>query len=172
MEHKIRIPPGALVRERWRSTPQQLQEEARQEIDMMQRQGIIPLVSVSKPCGSLRLCVDYQKLNVLTAFDAFPMPHIAHLLEKIGETRYIFTIALAGGYWQILMRPSDCAKTAFRTPWALFEFLRMPFGLKGAAATFQRLTDSLLAPDAAYADAYIKDIVIFTTKWTQHLHAL
>lgn len=97
------------------------------------------------------------------------MPHVTHLMEKIGEAKFISTTDLAKGYWQIPMKPSDCAKTAFGTLWGLFEFQCMPFGLNGAAATFQRLMDSLLAPHTA---AYIDDIIVYTMDWPRHLHTL
>ncbi|KYO27729.1 hypothetical protein Y1Q_0005283 [Alligator mississippiensis] len=181
VEHEIRTPQGALVRERWRLITQQWQQEIRQEIMKMQGQRIIrlsrslwrsPIVPVVKPDGSLHICIDYRKLNALTRFDAFPMPHVTHLVEKIGEAQYITTLDLAKGYWQIPMRSTDCAKTAFGTPWGLFKFTRMPFGLNGVAATFQRLMDNLLAPHAAYAVAYIDDIIIFSASWQQHLQDL
>ncbi|KYO19952.1 hypothetical protein Y1Q_0021887 [Alligator mississippiensis] len=57
-----------------------------------------------------------RKLNTLTTFNAFPMPYVSHLIERIGEARYISTLDLAKGYWQIPLRPGDCAKTAFGTP--------------------------------------------------------
>ncbi|XP_025061953.1 GTP cyclohydrolase 1-like [Alligator sinensis] len=100
------------------------------------------------------------------------MPHIAHLIERIREAQYISTIDLTKRYWQIPMRPTDSAKTAFGMPWSLLEFVQMPFGLNGTAATFQRLMDTLLAPHVSYAAAYINDIIIFTPDWDQHLKAL
>ncbi|KYO20669.1 hypothetical protein Y1Q_0012557 [Alligator mississippiensis] len=63
-------------------------------------------------------------------------------------------------------------KTAFGTPCGLYEFVRMPFGLHGAAATFQRLMDQILAPHAEYAAAYIDDIIVYTRTWEQHKSAL
>lgn len=92
----------------------------------------------------------------------FPMPHISHLLKRIREAQFISTINLAKEYWQIPMKPSDCAKTAFGMLWGLFEFLCMLFRLNGVASTFQRLMNALLAPHAAYTAAYIDDTVIFT----------
>lgn len=68
------------------------------------------------------------------------------------------------------MALKDCNKTAFGTLWGLYEFLQMPFGLHRAAATFQKLMDTILAPHGAYAAAYIDDI-IFTKTWPQHLQA-
>ncbi|KYO38472.1 hypothetical protein Y1Q_0015702 [Alligator mississippiensis] len=96
------------------------------------------------------------------------MPHITHLIERIGEAQYISTLNLAKGYWQIPMRPEECAKTAFGTPWGLFKFIRMLLGLNSAAGIFRRLMDTLLAPHTSYAAAYIDDIIIFSPNWSQH----
>ncbi|XP_014453885.1 uncharacterized protein LOC106739017 [Alligator mississippiensis] len=100
------------------------------------------------------------------------MPHVAELVERTGDTRYISNLDLAKGYWQIPVAKEDWLKTAFGTPWGLNEFFRMPFGLHGAAATFQRLMDQILAPHAEYVAAYIDDIVIYTRTWEQHKSAL
>ncbi|KYO42279.1 hypothetical protein Y1Q_0022150 [Alligator mississippiensis] len=122
--------------------------------------------------GSLRLCVNYRRLNALAVFDAFPMPQVDELTERIGEAHYISTLDLAKGYWQILVAPADQPKMAFSMPWSLYEFVRMPFGLHGAAATFQRLMDRLLAPHAGYAAAYIDNIIIYSPTWTHHKQAI
>lgn len=108
----------------------------------------------------------------MAAFDMFPMPHIAELVECIRNTQCIRTLNLAKGYWQIPVAKRDRPKTAFGTPWGLYEFICMPFGLHGAAATFQCLMDQILAPHAEYAMAYIDDIVMFSQTWTQHKRAL
>lgn len=67
------------------------------------------------------------------------------------------------------MAARDRQKTAFATPWGLFKFTRMPFGLHGAVATFQWLVDHTLAPHTMYAAAYINDVVIYSQTWEQHL---
>ncbi|KYO29087.1 hypothetical protein Y1Q_0009888 [Alligator mississippiensis] len=131
-----------------------------------------PLVPVPKPDGSLRLSMDYRHLNEVAIFDAFPMPHVAELVEYIGNAHYITTLDLTKGYWQIPVAKRDQAKTAFGTPWGIYEFVRMSFGLHGAAATFQRLVNWILAPHAKYAAAYIDNIVIFTQTWDQHHRVL
>ncbi|KYO47469.1 hypothetical protein Y1Q_0019606 [Alligator mississippiensis] len=179
--HTIKTPPGAIVREKWRPILHHLLDAVREEVNSMLQLGVVrpsrspwrsPLVPVRKPDGSLRLCVDYRRLNALATFDAFPMPQIDELIEKIGEAQYISTLDLAKGYWQIPVASADWPKMAFGTPWGLYEFVKMPFGLHGAAATFQRLMDRLLAPHAEYAVAYIDDIIIYSPTWTHHKQAL
>ncbi|XP_059582206.1 uncharacterized protein LOC132243291 [Alligator mississippiensis] len=179
--HTIKTPSGAIVREKWRPIPHHLLDAMREEVNSMLQLGVVrpsrspwrsPLVPIRKPDGSLRLCVDYRRLNALATFDAFPMPQVDKLIERIGEAQYISTLDLAKGYWQIPVALADRPKTAFGMPWGLYEFVRMPFGLHGAAATFQRLTDRLLAPHAEYAAAYIDDIIIYSPTWTHQKQAL
>ncbi|KYO41119.1 retrotransposon-like protein 1 [Alligator mississippiensis] len=179
--HAIKTPPGAIVRERWRSIPHHLWETVRKEVESMLQLGVIrpsrspwrsPLVPVRKPDGSLRLCMDYRHLNAMVVFDVFPMPHVAELVERIGDARYISTLDMAKGYWQIPVAKRDRQKMAFGTPWGLYKFLRMPFGLHSTATTFQRLMDQILVPHTEYAATYIDDIIIYTQTWEQHLGAL
>lgn len=92
---------------------------------MMKQLGIIepsnsewssPLVIVPKKDGSLRVCVDFRKLNAQSRFDAYPMPRIDDLLERIGQARYITTLDLCKGYWQVSLDLNSKPYTAFRTP--------------------------------------------------------
>ena len=72
------------------------------------------------------------------------MPRISDLIDQLGSAKYISTLDLTKGYWQVPVTKEDQCKTAFITPFGLFEFTRMPFGLQGAPATFQRMMDKLL----------------------------
>ncbi|KYO27325.1 hypothetical protein Y1Q_0021245 [Alligator mississippiensis] len=153
--HQIKTPPGQVIRESWRRIPQRLQSQIKTEIEMMLEKGIIcrshsdwrsPIVVVPNPDGKIHLCIDFQKVNAVAKFDAYPMPRVDELVENIGQARYISTLDLTKGYWQVLIAPEDQEKTAFATPWGLFQFRHMPFGLHGAAAMFQRLMDRVLAP--------------------------
>lgn len=110
-----------------------------------------PMIIVPRTDGSLQICIDFRRVNEIARFDAFSMPHVEELLERTGQARYISTIHLLKGYWQIPMAAKDQQKTTFSTPWGLFEFTRMPFGLHGAVAMFQRLMDCILAQDTMYA---------------------
>ncbi|KAI3369563.1 hypothetical protein L3Q82_024379 [Scortum barcoo] len=92
----------------------------------------LPIVLVRKKDGSLRLCVDYRLLNSKTRKDAFPLPRIGESLDALSGARWFSTIDLASGYNQVPLAEQDRPKTAFCTPFGLFEFNRMPFGLCNA----------------------------------------
>ena len=100
-----------------------------------------PVVLVDKKDRTVRFCVDYRNLNQVAKFDAYPMQHIEEVLESIGAATVITTLDLAKGYWQIPLAESSKEKSAFATPYRLFEFEVMPFGLHNAPATFQRAMD-------------------------------
>ncbi|CAM5130313.1 unnamed protein product [Eretmochelys imbricata] len=124
-----------------------------------------PVVLVPKKDGSISFCVDYGKLNAITVSDAYPMPRPDELLDKLGGARYLTTMDLTKGYWQVPLDADARLKSAFITPLGLYEFLTLPFGLKGAPATFQRLVDQLLRGMESFAVAYIDDICVFSQIW-------
>lgn len=122
------------------------------EIDEMIKEGVIepansewasPMVIIRKKDDTIRLCVDYRRLNAVTQMDAYPMPRMEDILDQVGQAKYITTLDLAKGYWQVPVAKEDRHKTAFITPKGLYQFKMMPFGLCGAPATFQRWTKSL-----------------------------
>ncbi len=88
-----------------------------------------PVVIVPKKDGTLRVCIDFRKLNAQSRFDAYPMPRIDDLLERIGQARYITTLDLCKGYWQVPLDNDSKQYTAFRTPSGLYHFTVLPFGL-------------------------------------------
>ena len=113
------------IRQKPYRIPQAYKEKVFEELEDMEKNGIIeksesewasPLVIVTKKDGGVRLCVDYQQLNQINKFDAYPMPRIEELLDKIGSARFITTLDLAKGYWQVPMNPEDHDKTAFVSP--------------------------------------------------------
>ena len=123
-------------------------EFLRTEIANMESNGIVrkssspwaaPVVIVDKKGGDKRICIDYRKLNAITKPDAYPLPRIDNMLESFGQSKWFTTLNLASGYWQVEMKKEDIEKTAFVTPFGLYEFLVMPFGLSYAPGTFQRL---------------------------------
>ena len=166
----VRLPPYRL--------PQAYRETVREELQQMEEAGIIersssewsaPIVLVKKKDGALRMCVDYRRLNAQSRADAYPMPRIDDLLDRLGSAKFLSTLDLSRGYWQVPMSEDSQAKTAFTTPFGLFQFKVMPFGLQGAPATFQRMMDILLNDVGEYASAYLDDVVIFSRTWEEHL---
>ena len=127
---------------------------------------------VEKKNGDVRFCVDFRKLNQVALFDAYPMPRVEDVLESVGPAKYISTLDLARGYWQVPLAEGAKDKTAFTTPFGLFEFTVMPFGLHNAPATFQRLMNRVLQRCQKFAQAYIDDVVVFSKTWEEHLEHL
>ena len=80
--------------------------------------------------------MDYRKVNAVTMKDIYPLPHIDDILDTLGKSRYFTTLDLASGFWKIEMDPATRVKSAFTTHCGLHEFVRMPFGMCNASATF------------------------------------
>lgn len=98
-----------------------------------------PPVLVPKPDGSVRFSIDFRRLNTVSIFNAYPMPHIDTLIHRMADAKFLSTLDLTKGYWQIPLDAKAKEKTASATPSGLYHFTRMPFGLHGAAASFQWL---------------------------------
>jgi hypothetical protein len=152
------------------------------EIDAMLEAGIVeecesawasPAVLVPKPDGSTRVCVDYGRLNAVTKPDMYPLSRMDDLLNAIGPIGCISTLDLQAGYWQIQIRPEDRDKTALVCPFGLYRSLRMPFGLRNAPASFQRLIDRFKTglPDVILL-AYLDDLIVFSPNPSKHLEDL
>ncbi len=148
------------------------------ELEAMLEMGVIeeshsdwasPIVLVPKTDGSVRFCVDYRKVNAVSKFDAYPMPRVDKLLDRLGTARIYSTLDLTKGYWQTPLSPLFKEKSAFTTPFGLHQFVTLPFGLFGAPATFQRLMDKILQPHTTYAAAYLDDIIIYSQDWQRHM---
>ena len=90
------------------------------------------------------MVLDFRKLNEKTIGESYPLPNINDILDLLGSARYFSVFDLATGFHHIKMDPKDSHKTAFSTPHGHYEFDKMPFGLKTAPATFQRLMDITL----------------------------
>ena len=89
--------------------------------------------------------MDYRRLNAKTVGDAYPLPRIQESLDALAGAQYLSTLDLTSAYHQIAMVPLDQHKTAFTTPFGLFEYTRMPMGLTSALATFQRLMQATMS---------------------------
>lgn len=132
-----------------------------------------PIVVVAKKNGDIRLCVDYRKLNSVTKRPIFPIPEPQQLFDALTGSGYFSTLDLSQGYHQVRLAEQDIPKTAFTTSKGQFEYLRMPFGLCSAPATFQRLMHSVLKADNwEKCLVYLDDILIFGKNPEEHFQRL
>lgn len=180
-EHDIITDSAQPVKQAPYRLPHAYRSLVKADLEDMQRSGIIepstsewasPIVLVKKKDGTMRMCVDFRRLNAVSRADAYPMPRIDEMIDRLGTSKYITTLDLTRGYWQVPVKPDARPKTAFTTPFGLFQFRVMPFGLHGAPATFQRMMDKLLRGLEEFSAAYIDDLIIFSSNWEEHLQQI
>lgn len=187
IKHEIPVIADKIIYTKVYRYPEAHKQEVNKQIDEMLKSGIIqkssspynsPLWIVPKKTDASgikkwRLVIDYRKLNEQTVDDKFPIPQIDDILDKLGRSNYFTTIDLAKGFHQIEMCPTDIAKTAFSTNLGHYEFMRMPFGLKNAPATFQRMMNNVLQEFInKICFVYLDDIIVFSTSLQEHLVSL
>ena len=116
-----------------------------------------PMVLVRKKDNSLRMFVDYRKL------DTYHLPRVEESFDDLSGSKYFSTMDLTSGYNQVAMNNDDISKTAFTAPMGLYEYTRMPFGLTGALATFQRLMQHCFR-DAVFNIllVFLDDIIVYS----------
>ena len=180
--HEIPLLDDVPVRQPYRRIPPSQYETVKAHIQQLLDSKVIressspyssPIVLVTKKDGSLRLCVDYRQLNAKTRRDAYPLPRIEESLDALSGATWFSTLDLVSGYNQVPVVERDKPKTAFCTPFGLFEFNRMPFGLCNAPGTFQRLMERMFG-DCRYQSVllYLDDVIVFSNTVEQHLERL
>ena len=130
-----------------------------------------PVLFAKKKDKTLRLCIDYRKLNRVTIKNRYPLPRIDDLFDQLREARVYSKIDLHTGYHQLRVREIDIPKIAFRTRYRHFEFTVIPFGLTNAPAAFMDLIYRVFLP---YLDqfvvVFVDDIVIYSqSEWSMSI---
>ena len=118
-----------------------------------------PVVPVPKKDGSIRVCIDYRRLNSITQADPFYMITLDEILDRVGNSQCLSKLDLSKGYYQISIAEQDQQKTAFISQFGKFEFNRMPFGLKNAPAIFQRLMEEVFSGDGIAHAQHLRLVV-------------
>uniref|UniRef100_A0A1A8HXS3 Gypsy retrotransposon integrase-like protein 1 n=1 Tax=Nothobranchius kuhntae TaxID=321403 RepID=A0A1A8HXS3_NOTKU len=152
----------------------------KQETDYLIRNGLAipscspwssPCLIERKPDGSPRFITDYRKVNVVTVSDSYPLPRVDDCIDRVGMSTFVTKIDLLKGYWQVPLTDAASEISAFVTPDAFLQYTVMPFGMKNAPATFQRLINTVTA-GLDCCSAYLDDLVVHTTSWEDHMKTL
>ena len=127
-----------------------------------------PCVLVLKPDGTYHFCTDFCRVNKVTMCDSYPIPCVDDSIDRIRNANYVTKLDLLKGYWQVPLTARVNEVSAFVMPNGLYQYKVMPFGMKIAPATFQRLINGVLS-GLDGCEAYIDDAVVYSNTWEQHL---
>ena len=130
-----------------------------------------PLHMVRKSNDECRQCGDYRRLNASKTPDRYPLPRLRDFTSNLASCTHFSKVDLQSAYHQIDMDPDSINKTAVITPFGMFEFLKMPFGLRNASQTFQRFMNEIFH-DLPYVFVYVDDLLIASQSHAEHLEHL
>lgn len=183
VEHKINLSKEDPIKLRHRRIPPAMYEEVRAylqelidagQIQPSQSPWSFPLVLVRKKDGTLRLCIDYRKLNERTIRDAYALPRLDETMDALLGAKYFSKLDLRSGYYQIPMAKEHRERTAFSAgPLGFYEWNSMPMGTVNATATFQRLMTRCLGDlHLRQCVVFLDDILVYSATFEEHLTRL
>ena len=182
--HRIETGDAKPISQRfYRQTPK-IREETRRQIKQMLRDDIIepstspwhaPVILVKKPNGTYRFATDFRKLNEVTETMVFPLPRIDDLMDSIGESKatVFSSLDLRSGFHQLKLDPETAHKTGFITPEAIYQYKRLPFGMKNSTASFQMVMSQVFR-SMTYKNVlvYVDDLLVYSKDFGTHLNDL
>ncbi len=131
-----------------------------------------PYSSGKKKDGSIRIVVDYRKLNSVTIPMPFHMPSTEEIISSLGNAKVMSKLDLTKGFHQVPVEEDSRDLTTFSCKFGKFRYRRMPFGLRNAPSVFQLLMQRCLQNLERFALAYIDDVVVFLNSFDDHLNHL
>lgn len=183
VKHVIDTGDALPIKQRYYNVSPARQKLINEELDRMLQLGVVepsksawssPIMLLDKPDGSKRFVVDFRAVNAVSRKDAYPLPQVTTILDRLRDARFLSSLDIKSAYWQIELEESSKEKTAFAIPGrGLYQFVTMPFGLCGAPATWQRFVDTVLGPDLEpNVFVYLDDIIVVTSTFKAHLEIL
>lgn len=177
IEHDIDVGDVKPVRQRFYRVSFDKRQKFEAEVNYMLENNIAkpsfsdwasPCLLVGKSDGTQRFCTDYRRVNILTRPDSYPLPRMEDCVDQVGSANYVSKFDLLKGYWQVPLTARAQEISSFITPFGLYSYTVMSFGLRNAPATFQRLMNRVTAGLEGCA-VYLDDIVVYSDTWDQHL---
>jgi hypothetical protein len=182
LQHAIHTGNAPPIKCKTRPPNPALEADLRRQLDDNLARGVIepsaspwsfPLVAAPKKNQRIRWCVDYRRLNLITSKDVFPLPSIEANIARLAKSQVFSTLDGAGAFHVVPLRKRDRKKTAFATPWGLFQYKKMPFGLCNGPATYSRLVQLMLhGIPPSIAMPYLDDIIVHSVTPEEHLEYL
>nr|ABA97550.1 retrotransposon protein, putative, Ty3-gypsy subclass [Oryza sativa Japonica Group] len=180
IEHSLLVKEDAKpIKQRLRRFAQDRKDAIKEELTKLLAAGFIKEVLhpdwlanpvlVRKKTGQWCMCVDYTDLNKSCPKDPFGLPRIDQIVDSTAGCELLSFLDCYSGYHQIRLKESDCLKTSFITPFGAYCYITMPFGLKNAGATYQRMIQRCFSTQIGRnVEAYVDDVVV-KTKQKDHL---
>lgn len=178
VKHRIKLSDETPFKHRARPIHPHDVDAVRKHLQELLDSGIIresespfasPIVVVRKKNNSVRLCIDFRKLNSQTIKDAYALPNLEEVFSLLTGSKWFSALDLKSGYYQIEMDEADKQKTAFVCPLGFWEFNRMPQGITNAPSTFQRLMERCMGDlNRKEVLVFIDDLIIFSDTLEEH----